>query len=108
MSKKSLEKKTIHLSKKEFTTLSNKEIKERNIKNYPLQTIVVGLEGAFMTFFTPGTGQYPRMFSIKDNNYELSKNIFNGIGFIWIIMLGLFTLYGLIKIDKDILFCYLC
>jgi len=95
-------KKTINLSKEEFIKLSNYEIK-RAILNYPLQTIMVGLEGAIMTFFTPGTGQYPRMLGIKDNN-KLSKNIFNSLGFIWIIILGLFTLYGLFKIDKEILF----
>ena len=96
-------KKTINLSRQEFIKLSNNEIKNA-IFNYPLQTIMVGLEGVLMTFLTPGTGQYPRMLNIKDSNYKLSKNLFNGIGFIWIIMMGLFALYGLLKIDKEILF----
>ena len=101
--KEELRNKVLNLSKKEFIDFSNNEIR-RVILNYPLQTIMVGLEGAFMTFFTPGTGQYPRMLNIRDNNYKLSKYVFNGIGFIWIIILSLFALYGLSKIDKDILF----
>ena len=68
---------------------------------------MVGLKGAAMTFFTPGTGQYPRMFMINDKNYKLSKNIFHGAGLIWVIVMGVFTLYGIMKIDKNLLFLFL-
>ena len=61
-------------------------------------------EGVLMTFLTLVQVNTPRMLNIKDSNYKLSKNLFNGIGFIWIIMMGLFALYGLLKIDKEILF----
>ena len=44
-------KKTINLSRQEFIKLSNNEIKNA-IFNYPLQTIMVGIEGVLMTFLT--------------------------------------------------------
>ncbi len=98
--------KVSNLSKNEFVNFSNTELKKA-ILNYPLEAIMVGLEGAFMTFFTPGTGQYPRMFGIKEINYKLSKIIFHVIGFIWLIVLGIFALYGIIKIDKNFIFLFL-
>ena len=59
-----------------------------------------------MTLFTPGTGQYPRMFNIKKENYDIYKNIFNIFGFFWLSLLSFFAIYGLIKMDKNI-FIYL-
>jgi uncharacterized membrane protein YphA (DoxX/SURF4 family) len=65
---------------------------------------MLGIEGAIMTLFTPGTGQYARMFNISEKNYDFSRNIFIGIGLIWIIIMGIFAILGIIKIDKNIFF----
>ena len=91
------------LSKNEFVDFSNAEIKKA-ILNNPLETVMVGLEGAIMTFLTPGTGQYPRMFSIDDRYYKLSKNLFNSAGFLWIFVFLIFASYGILKIEKEIIF----
>lgn len=90
-------------SKKEFIIFSNNEVKKAII-NYPFETIMLGIEGAIMTLFTPGTGQYARMFNISEKNYDFSRNIFIGIGLIWIIIMGIFAILGIIKIDKNIFF----
>ena len=60
-----------------------------------------------MTLFTPGTGQYPRMFGINHKDYSLYKNIFNSAGLIWILIMAFFAIYGIIKIDKNIIFLFL-
>lgn len=92
-----------NFSKDEFIIFSNNEIKKA-IVNHPFETIMVGIEGAIMTLFTPGTGQYSRMFKISGKNYEISKNILLGVGLIWVIIMASFALYGIIKMDKNIFF----
>lgn len=98
--------KVINFSRTEFIDYSNTEIKKA-ILSYPLETVIVGLEGAMMTLFTPGTGQYPRMFKINEEYRGISKIIFNGAGFFWLFLLCLFALYGIIKINKNILFLFI-
>ena len=98
--------KVMNYSKVEFIDYSNAEIKKA-ILNYPLETILVGLEGAIMTLFTPGTGQYPRMLNIKKDNYDIYKNIFNSLGFVWLLLLSFFAIYGLIKMDKNIFYLFI-
>ena len=99
-------KKVDNFSKVEFIDYSNGEIKKA-ILSYPLETVIVGLEGAMMTLFTPGTGQYPRMFKINQKYFGISKIIFNSAGFLWIFVLSLFALYGIIKIDKNMFFLFI-
>ena len=60
-----------------------------------------------MTFFTPGTGQYPRMLNITDKNYKISKKFFYSLGLVWLVIIGVFALYGIIKIKKNIFFLFL-
>ena len=98
--------KVINLSKNEFINYSNSELKNAML-NYPLETIIVGFKGSVMTLFTPGTGQYPRMFNISGKNYKILKFFFHSIGLIWLILMGVFALYGIIKIDKNIFFLFL-
>lgn len=98
--------KVINLSKNEFINYSNSELKNA-ILNHPLEAIIVGLEGAAMTFFTPGTGQYPRMLNITDKNYKISKKFFYSLGLVWLAIMGVFALHGIIKINKNIFFLFL-
>ncbi len=93
--------KTENFSKNELVDYSKTEFKKTLIK-YPLEAIIVGLEGSLMTFFTPGTGQYARMFNVNDKNYHKIRNIFIFIGFLWIFIMSFFAILGIIKIRKNI------
>lgn len=93
--------KSNNLSKTDFINFSKSELK-KNIFKFPFETMIVGLEGAIMIFITPGTGQYSRMFNIDEKKYQLMNYIFNTIGFIWILIMGIFTIFGFIKINKNI------
>jgi len=95
--------KTKNFSDPKLAEYSKTELKN-NIIRYPIETILVGLEGAMMTFFTPGTGQYAKMLNISQNNYKIAETIFNFIGFIWILIMSLLTIFGVVKINKNILF----
>lgn len=98
--------KVSNLSKNEFINYSNNQLR-KTISDYPFETITVLVEGALMTLLTPGTGQYPRMFSVDDKNYKMSGIILNSIGLIWVFIMGILALYGIIKIDKNIFFIFL-
>ena len=93
--------KTENFSENELVDYSNTEFRKA-ILEYPFESILVGLEGAMMTLFTPGTGQYAKMFNITNKNYETSKVIFNSIGFIWLAMMVFLATFGIIKIKKNI------
>lgn len=96
-------KKTKNFTNKEISNISKKEFKKIIIK-YPIETLQVGLEGAFMTFLTPGTGQYAKMLNISNKNIN---NLFIFYGILWIILLWLLFFYGAFKIEKNIHFLFL-
>ena len=98
--------KTENFSENELKNFSSNEFKKA-ILQYPLEAILVGLEGAFMTLFSPGTGQYPSMFKISKNNYEISKFIFNFLGLFWICVMSFLAIFGAIKMNKNIFFIFL-
>ena len=78
-----------------------------NFLKYPVETIRVGLEGAFMTFFTPGTGQFARMLKVNEKNFQQTKYTFIILGMIWIMFIWSLSVYGFIKIQKNDFFLFL-
>jgi hypothetical protein len=98
--------KTKNFTKKEISNTAKKNFKEAIIK-YPIKTIQVGLEGMFMTFFTPGTGQYAKMLNVSKKNYKNINNLFIFYGLLWITLVWLLFFYGVFKIEKNIYFFFL-
>ena len=94
------------LSVNELNDKAKEEFKKALIQ-HPIETIQVGLEGALMTFLTPGTGQYPRMLNISEVNYQKSYYLFVIYGMIWILSLWILSVYGFVKIEKNILFIFI-
>ena len=101
-----LTKKTDNLSKLEFDKIAKEELKD-NIIKHPIVAIQVGIKGAFMTYLTPGTGQYSKIFNIDEKNYQMTNNLFIIYGMIWIIIVWIFSSYGFIKIEKNTFFLIL-
>ena len=97
---------TIDEINNEVNNKAKEEFKKALIK-YPIESIQVGLKGALMTFLTPGTGQFPRMFDISKKNYQKSYYIFVAYGMIWILSLWFLTVYGFVKIEKNIPFLFI-
>lgn len=93
------------LSINELNDKAKEEFKKALIQ-HPIETIQVGLEGALMTFLTPGTGQYPRMLNISEVNHQKSYYLFVIYGMIWILSLWFLSVYGFIKIEKNIFFIF--
>ena len=104
--KENLSNKTDNLSKQEFNQIAKKELKD-NIIKHPFTAIQIGIKGAFMTYLAPGTGQYSRIFNINAKNYQMTNNLFVIYGMIWIIIVWIFSSYGLINIKKNVFFLIL-
>ena len=97
--KKNYEENTKNFSKQKFSDHSKKEF-IKAISDYPSETILIGLKGAMMTFFTPGTGQYSRLFNITKNK-DFANALFISWGLLWLFTVYFFATYGFFKIKKD-------
>ena len=97
--KKNFQENTKNFSRQQFSDYSKKEFKKAIFK-YPSETILIGLKGAMMTFFSPGTGQYTRLFNISKNK-EFANTIFIGWGLFWLFIVYTFGAYGFLKIKKN-------
>lgn len=98
-------KKSKNLTKQQFADVSKLEFKKTLIK-YPLESILVGIEGAVMIFLTPGTGQYAKGLLIK-KNYNIAYNLFIIFGIIWLFLFYTLAAYGFFKIKKNTLIIFL-
>jgi len=94
------------VSKQEFYEFAKEELID-NIIKHPIAAIQVGIKGAFMTYLTPGTGQFSKMFNIDKKNYQIANNLFIIYGMIWILIVWIFSSYGFIKIEKNTFFLIL-
>ena len=98
--------KTQNFSQKQLLSHSKTQFKKA-LLDHPFDAVLVGLEGAMMTFFTPGTGQYAKMLNINAKNYETSKLIFNFLGITWVVLMFFLFVIGIIKIKKNFLIAFL-
>ncbi len=103
--RKQFQEKSKNLTEQQFADVSKVEFKKA-LLNYPLESVLVGIEGAVMTFFTPGTGQYAKGLLIK-KNYSVAHNLFIFYGMFWLFVFYALSAYGFIKIKKNNLILFL-
>lgn len=104
--KNEFEEKTKNFTDKEISNIAKKTFRKTIIK-YPIETLQVGIEGAFMTLLAPGTGQYAKVLNITEKNYKNINNLFIFYGLLWIGLVWLLFFYGVFKIEKNIFFLFL-
>jgi len=97
--------KSKNFTKQQFADVSKLEFKKTLMK-YPLESMLVGIEGAVMLFLTPGTGQYAKGLLIK-KNYNIAYNLFIFFGIIWLFVFYCLATYGFFKIKKSTLILFL-
>tara|TARA_Y100000389_G_C17452562_1_gene515880 strand:+ start:644 stop:1930 length:1287 start_codon:yes stop_codon:yes gene_type:complete len=98
--------KTENFSENELVDYSKSEFRKA-ILEHPLEAVRVGLEGALMTLFSPGTGQYASMLKITNNYNATAKFIFNFFGFFWLAICCFLSIFGATKIERNIFFVIL-
>ena len=103
--KRTVEEKYNVLSPQQFSDYSKVEF-INSIKKYPFDALFIGIKGAIMTFLSPGTGQYTKLFMINTNQ-EIMYKIFLSLGFFWLFIMYTFASYGLYKINKDVLLFFI-